>query len=87
MFKFKLSLTNPQWTESDRFDVLWCKPFGLTTNKTVEFQLSKTDELLAVEFDLRYRCDHSGADLWLGLLGFAFSVAFYDNRHLTTNEE
>lgn len=79
MINLKLSLTNPWW---HRFENIrsyhGSTPFK---NKFWEFQLMKSDEILAVDLRISTRTDHAGFDLWIGLIGYAVNLVIYDNRH------
>lgn len=79
MIDIRFSLTNP-W--SNRFQSVYCKS-GKTPikHKFWEIQTMRTDELIAFEFRVSAMTDHAGANLWLGLLGYAINFQFYDNRH------
>ena len=37
--------------------------------------------LFQFEVSVRWKTDHAGISLWLGLLGFSVGVHFYDTRH------
>lgn len=41
----------------------------------------KSDDIVAFDFRLSAMTDHAGLDLWLGLLGYAVNLQFYDSRH------
>lgn len=79
MINVRLSLENPWW---DRFDNVYATsgktPFK---NKFWEFQTMRSDDIVALDLRITARTDHAGVDLWLGLLGYAVNLKFYDNRH------
>lgn len=79
VINLRLSLTNPWW---DRFANIriWS---GKTPWKTKfwEVQVMKSDDIVAFDFRLSAMTDHAGLDLWLGLLGYAVNLQFYDSRH------
>lgn len=80
MIQLRFSLNNPWW--EDRFESILAKAGNtLFKNKFWEFQILKVSDLVAFDLRITYRCDHAGADLWLGLLGYAVNFVLYDNRH------
>ncbi len=66
----------------DRFESLYATtgptPFK---HKFWEFQIIKSNDLLAFDLRLTSRQDHAGLDLWLGLAGYSVNFVFYDHRH------
>ena len=79
MINLRFSLSNPFW---DRFENIKCWS-GKTPwkNKFWEVQVMKSDDLVAVDFRVTAMTDHAGIDLWLGLIGYAVNLQFYDSRH------
>ncbi len=79
MINLRFSLENPWW---DRFANIWWHsgktPFE---NKFWEVQVMKSDDIVAFDLRITTRTDHAGAELWLGLLGYAVNFHFYDHRH------
>ena len=79
MINVKFTIENPWW---NRFANIWCHS-GKTPFKHTfwEIQLMKSDDIVAFDLRITTRTDHAGAELWLGLLGYAVNLHFYDNRH------
>jgi hypothetical protein len=79
MINIRFSLENPWW---DRFDNIWCghgkTPFK---HKFWEIQVMKSDDIVAIDLRISTRTDHAGLDLWIGFLGYAINLNFYDHRH------
>lgn len=84
MINFRISIENPWW---DRFENIKCwageTPFK---HKFWEVQIMKSDDILAVDARVTTHCDHAGAELWVGILGYAINLHFYDNRHWNYEE-
>jgi hypothetical protein len=78
MINFNFTVVNP-W--GSRWDTLWTKSRFLSTNKAVEFNGYRTGSLITVEFDLRFRTDHAGVRLLLGVFGYGAELHLYDTRH------
>jgi len=82
MINIRYSLENPWW---NRFANIksWAgkTPFK---NKFWEVQVMRSDDIVAFDLRITTRTDHAGVDLWLGLLGYAVNLQFYDNRHWNT---
>ena len=79
MINFRFSLENPWWIRFDNIKSWAGKtPFE---NKFWEVQVMKSDDIVAVDLRITTQTDHAGVDLWLGLLGYAVNLQFYDNRH------
>jgi hypothetical protein len=85
MITLKFSVTNPWW---NRFANIKCwagkTPFK---NKFWEVQIMKSDDLLTIDLRVTARQDHAGAELWLGVFGYAVNLQFYDNRHWDSEVE
>ena len=79
MFNLRFSIENPF---CDRFESLgnWHggTPFK---HKFWEVQTMKSNDVVAFDFRVSTMRDHAGVDLWLGLLGYAVNLQFYDSRH------
>jgi hypothetical protein len=85
MINLKFSIINPWW---NRFANIKSWAGGsLFENKFWEVQIMKSDDLLTVDLRITTRQDHAGADLWLGLFGYAINLQFYDNRHWDSETE
>jgi hypothetical protein len=79
MINLRFSIENPRW---NRFASIWCNGGPtLFANKFWEVQVMKSDDIVAFDLRITTRTDHAGIDLWLGLLGYAVNLKFYDNRH------
>lgn len=80
MIHFDIVVRNPAWQNRFASIKTWA---GSTPwpNKYWEVQLVQDGELLCVEFEWTTRCDHAGATLELGLLGYKIAFSFYDHRH------
>lgn len=55
------------------FISLWSRAF--------DFEISILNALFHLELEIRWKSDHAGVSLWLGLLGFDVGLHFYDTRH------
>ena len=55
------------------FISLWSRAF--------DFEISILNALFHLELEIRWKSDHAGVSLWLGLLGFDVGLHFYDIRH------
>lgn len=79
MFYFSIRIDNPF---SNRFDTLksWDGKTFLP-NKYWEFEIMKDYTIVSIDINMRYRTDHGGFEIELGLLGYAIRLNFYDNRH------
>lgn len=79
MINIRFSVENPRW---DRFSNIKCwagsTPFK---NKFWECQVMKSDDIVAFDLRITTRQDHAGVDLWIGLVGYAVNLKFYDSRH------
>lgn len=79
MMNITLSIIDPS---SNRFKSIkaWSgKTF--IAHKYWEVQVMQSTDIVALDFRVTTRQDHAGADLWLGLFGYAVNFTFYDNRH------
>ena len=79
MLAFKLALTNP-WSKT--WKTVWVKhcntPFK---HKYLEIEVSRTNDVLAVDLRFTARQDHAGIALAVGLLGLTAQFMVYDSRH------
>jgi hypothetical protein len=73
-----LSLINP-W--SDLFKPAWSWDKKLTKNKAVEIEVYRSNTVAEFEARLRYREDHAGLTIGLGVLSYTLRAQFYDTRH------
>jgi hypothetical protein len=79
MISLKFCVTNP-W--SDRFESLYSSAGKtLIKHKVWEFQILRTDELLAIDLRCNIRGDHAGLDIWSSLLSYSLNFKIYDSRH------
>ena len=79
MINLKFTIENPWWNRFANIKSWSGKtPFE---NKYWEAQVMESDDIVAFDLRITTRTDHAGADLWLGLLGYAVNFKFYDNRH------
>lgn len=78
MIHLGIRLTNP-W--SRRWEILVCKHGRISQHKAWEFNIYATHDIIQVSVDITPRGDHSGAQLMIGLLGYAVEFNFYDTRH------
>ncbi len=79
MINLRFSIENPWW---NRFESIY-SAHGSTPlkNKFWELQTMKSDDIIAFDLRVTTQTDHAGLDLWVGLLGYAVNLKFYDNRH------
>jgi hypothetical protein len=80
MIQFNFRITNPWGSE-----FLW-RTFRhwsgrITQSKAWEFNLYRSNELVAVECAYTVRRDHAGFNLMVGLFGFSIEFYIYDIRH------
>jgi hypothetical protein len=80
MIHISVDLSNP-WRTKTVWDILWNKSGSITRHKAWEFNGYRTDNIISVDLDLRFKGDHPGARIMLCLLGFAAELHFYDIRH------
>ena len=78
MIQCNFTLYNP-WTNT--WKILWNKSSSIGKHKAVEFNGYRTNRIIDLDFDLRFRGDHAGARVMLGLLGYSVELHFYDTRH------
>ena len=78
MIQCNFTLYNP-WTDTWR--ILWNKSRLVGKNKAVEFNGYRTNRIIDLDFDLRFRGDHAGVRFGLGLFGYGVELHFYDCRH------
>lgn len=57
------------------------KVYMLVSTRGINFELSILNALLHFDFNIRWKTDHAGVSLWLGLLGFDVGLYFHDTRH------
>ena len=79
MINFNFRITNPWGRESWRSFRHWSGK--ITQNKAWEFNLYRSNELVAVECSYTARRDHAGFNLLAGLLGCTIEFYIYDIRH------
>lgn len=86
MFRLQLDCINPFHKEDEDFEstdfVYWENK--ITTNKAIDFQISKFQAYHLFEFDLSIRFDgedHAGPYLMMSFMGFFFNLKLYDIRH------
>jgi hypothetical protein len=84
MIYFNVNIRNPRWW--DRFKPIktWVGSTFLE-HKFWEIQISKSCELLRLEFSWTVQEDHAGIRLELGLLGYQIDFNIYDHRHWDTD--
>ena len=78
MIQCNFTLYNP-WTNT--WKILWNKSSSIGKYKAVEFNGYRTNRIIDLDLDLRFRGDHAGARIMLGLLGYSVELHFYDTRH------
>ena len=78
MIYLNLSLMNP-W--SDRFEPIWSWGRKLFEHKAVEIEYYRSNTIAEFEARLRFREDHAGLTLGLGLFSYTLRAQFYDTRH------
>ena len=80
-FTARLEITNP--TGGDYFEPLLSCGAPITRNKSLEAEMFLDDTyLLQFCLDISFHGrDHAGPRLNVNLLGWAFSLCIYDNRH------
>ena len=78
MIQCNFTLYNP-WTNT--WEILWNKSSFFGKNKAVEFNGYRTNRIIDLDLDLRFRGDHAGARIMLGLFGHSVELHFYDTRH------
>ena len=78
MIYINLSLLNP-W--SDLFKPVWSWDKKLTKNKAVEIEVYRSNTVAEFETRLRFREDHAGLTIGLGLFSCTLRAQFYDTRH------
>jgi hypothetical protein len=78
MLSLQFNIKNPY---SSRFGIVSVKHGKITKNKSWEFQIDKTNDIIGFEVRLTTRQCHSG--FWLSLALFGYEVIFniHDNRH------
>jgi hypothetical protein len=86
MISFHIRLANP-WHKDD-FLHFWEKTWLISKHKVIELEATKYSyNLLEVQFDLKFRTDHAGLNIVIGLFGYSAHFGLNDTRHwnYTTN--
>ena len=78
MIYINLSLMNPL---SDRFEPVWSWGKSISKHKAVEIEVYRSNTIAEIEARLRFREDHAGLIVGLGLLSYTLRAQFYDTRH------
>ena len=78
MIYINFSLMNP-W--SDRFEPVWSWGKSISKHKAVEIEVYRSNTIAEIEARLRFREDHAGLIVGLGLLSYTLRAQFYDTRH------
>jgi hypothetical protein len=78
MICINLSLINP-W--SDRFEPSWSWGTSVSKYKAIEVEVYRSNTIAEFETRLRFREDHAGLTIGIGLLSFTLRAQFYDTRH------
>ena len=79
MINFSFTLINP-WGK--RWSNVWSRVYKTPfENKFLELEVLKDTTIVSFMCRLATRQSHGGLSVELGLLGYSFSVNFYDNRH------
>lgn len=81
MINFWVAFRNPFPVRPFRAIRCWSRQ--ITTNKTVEFQISRYAwNWLELQVDLNWRqIDHAGPWLMIGVFGLQVDLRMYDHRH------
>ena len=80
MIDLNISIYNP-FIKQD-FNILFYEDKLLPNHKACEIQLSYYPQLIfELVASISARCDHAGATLTIGVLGFSLNMMFYDTRH------
>lgn len=80
MKMFDIRISNPWYT--DNFANLYCTEIKVSTNKFFNFEVIRyARDLLRINLEYEYHCDHGGVTLELALLGYALLFAIRDTRH------
>lgn len=81
MINFWVAFRNPFPVRPFRAIRCWSRQ--ITTNKTVEFQISRYAwNWLELQVDLNWRqTDHAGPWLMIGVFGLQVDLRMYDHRH------
>jgi hypothetical protein len=80
MINLNFNMAMP-WRSDNVWDILWNISRSVTKHKAIEFNGHRTGRFINVEFALRFRGDHAGARVALGLFGYEVELHFYDMRH------
>jgi hypothetical protein len=78
MIHLSFSLRDPF---SDTHETLFYKGNKLTKNKSCEFQVVRTNEIVGLELSITIEEDHAGLDFDFALFGYGVLFNFYDTRH------
>jgi hypothetical protein len=87
MMHIHLGIDNPFHKNSDTLQKdYFCKTWSLSTNRTLEIQISRwsktVNSLVDFELDLRWRGqDHAGPRIEIGLFNHSVIIYLMDNRH------
>ena len=81
MISLQFSISNPWGWRG--FKNIFCRAWPLSTNKNLEFQITRYDHtLIELGLDINWwGQDHAGPRLEIGLLGYYLHISFYDSRH------
>jgi hypothetical protein len=78
MININCNITNPFL---DRWSVVWGWFGFLSAHKVLEFNIYRTDCIIAASLNVRIRTDHPGINLMFGVLGYEVEIHMYDTRH------
>jgi hypothetical protein len=78
MININLSLTN---LCSDLFEPCWSWGKRINKYKAVEVETYRSNTIVEFEVRLRFREDHAGLTIGLGLFSYTLRAQFYDTRH------
>jgi hypothetical protein len=78
MIYLNFSLINP-W--SDCFEPGWSWGKAVSKYKAIEVEVYRSNTVAEFETRLRFREDHAGLTLGLGLFSYTLRAEFYDTRH------
>lgn len=79
MIYFGFVIRNPFW--NNRFDLVSNKLIPVTTNKSIEIDITKGSGIIGGSLSITARQDHAGFSFDIDLLGYNLFFIFYDNRH------
>lgn len=78
MINFNFSVKNPFY---EKWKTLFFKHGRVGQYKGWEFNGYVTHYIIDLHFELKFKGDHPGIFLMIGLLGYALEFNFYDSRH------